>query len=120
MSVNPGNIDPTARSSPNYRLLFAQCVARFVHFEKIIDNPRGVAKDMRIGYPIVIDNDDKIWRAFNNGYWPAFCFVDAQGHMGHHQFGEADYEQSEMTGNCTPRVRSAWSSTTKSSSTRRS
>src|SRR6266536_1044678 len=65
-------------------------------FEKNVGNVRRAAKDMRVDYPIAIDNDHAIWRAFNNHYWPALYFVDAQGHIRHHQFGEGDYEQSEM------------------------
>ncbi len=65
-------------------------------FEKNIDNVRRAAKDLRVDYPIVIDNDHAIWRAFNNEYWPALYFVDAQGHIRHHQFGEGEYEQSEV------------------------
>jgi thiol-disulfide isomerase/thioredoxin len=65
-------------------------------FEKNIDDVRRAAKDMRVDYPIAIDNDHAIWRAFKNRYWPALYFVDAQGHIRHHQFGEGDYEQSEM------------------------
>ena len=53
-------------------------------------------KDMRVDYPIAIDNDYAIWHAFDNHYWPALYFVDAQGQIRHHQFGEGDYEQSEM------------------------
>jgi thiol-disulfide isomerase/thioredoxin len=64
-------------------------------FEKDTDNVRQAAKDMRIDYPIAIDNDHAVWRAFNNEYWPALFFVDAQGHIRHHKFGEGDYEQSE-------------------------
>jgi thiol-disulfide isomerase/thioredoxin len=64
-------------------------------FEKDIDNVRWAVKDMRIDYPVAIDNDYSIWRAFNNEYWPALYFVDARGHIRHHQFGEGDYEQSE-------------------------
>jgi thiol-disulfide isomerase/thioredoxin len=64
-------------------------------FEKNIDDVRRAAKDMRIDYPIVIDNDHATWRAFNNEYWPALYFVDAQGRIRHHQFGEGEYEQSE-------------------------
>jgi hypothetical protein len=37
-----------------------------------------------------------IWRAFNNQYWPALYFIDAQGRIRHHKFGEGEYEQSEM------------------------
>jgi thiol-disulfide isomerase/thioredoxin len=65
-------------------------------FEKNIDNVRWAAKDMRIAYPIVIDNDHAIWRAFNNEYWPALYFVDAKGHIRHQVFGEGEYEQSEI------------------------
>src|SRR6266498_951511 len=54
------------------------------------------AKYMRVDHPIAIDNDYAIWTAFDNHYWPALYFVDAQGHIRHHQFGEGDYEQSEM------------------------
>jgi thiol-disulfide isomerase/thioredoxin len=64
-------------------------------FEKDIDNVRWAAKDMRIDYPIALDNDHAIWRDFNNEYWPALYFVDAQGRIRHHQFGEGEYEQSE-------------------------
>jgi thiol-disulfide isomerase/thioredoxin len=65
-------------------------------FEKTIDNVRRAAKEMRVDYPIAIDNDHAIWRAFKNRYWPALYFVDAQGNIRHHQFGEGEYEQSEM------------------------
>ena len=64
-------------------------------FEHNVDNVRRAAKDMRVDYPIAIDNDFAIWRAFKNQYWPALYFVDAQGHIRHHQFGEGEYEQSE-------------------------
>jgi thiol-disulfide isomerase/thioredoxin len=64
-------------------------------FEKNLDNVRRAAKDLRVDYPIAIDSDGVIWRAFKNEYWPALYFVDAQGHIRHHQFGEGEYEQSE-------------------------
>jgi len=64
-------------------------------FEKNIDNVRWAAKDMRIVYPIAIDNDHAIWRGLNNEYWPALYFADAKGKVRHRQFGEGEYEQSE-------------------------
>jgi thiol-disulfide isomerase/thioredoxin len=64
-------------------------------FEHNLDNVRRAAKDMRVAYPVAIDNDFAIWRAFNNQYWPALYFVDAEGRIRHHKFGEGDYEQSE-------------------------
>ena len=53
-------------------------------------------KDMRIDYPVAVDSDHVIWRAFDNQYWPALYFIDAQGRVRHHHFGEGSYEQSEM------------------------
>jgi thiol-disulfide isomerase/thioredoxin len=65
-------------------------------FERDIENVRQAAKAMMIDYPIAIDNDYAIWRAFNNEYWPALYFADGNGRIRHHKFGEGDYDQSEM------------------------
>jgi len=65
-------------------------------FEKRIDNVRQAAKEIGIDYPIAVDNDHAIWRDFNNEYWPALYFIDAQGRIRHHQFGEGEYQQSEL------------------------
>ncbi len=43
-----------------------------------------------------MDNDYAVWRAFDNHYWPALYFVDAEGRIRHHHFGEGEYEESEM------------------------
>jgi thiol-disulfide isomerase/thioredoxin len=64
-------------------------------FEKSIDNVRRAVKEMRIDYPVAVDNEHKIWRAFNNSYWPALYFIDARGRVRHHHFGEGEFEQSE-------------------------
>jgi thiol-disulfide isomerase/thioredoxin len=66
-------------------------------FEKNIDNIRWAINAMKIDYPVAVDNDHAVWRAFNNEVWPALYFVDARGRIRHHQFGEGDYEQSERT-----------------------
>src|SRR5437764_9281362 len=55
-------------------------------FEHDVDNVRRAVKDMRVGYPVAIDSDYAIWRAFDNEYWPALYFVDAQGRIRHHKF----------------------------------
>ena len=65
-------------------------------FEHDLVNVHRAVKAMGIGYPIAIDNDYAIWSAFNNHYWPALYFVDVQGQIRHHHFGEGEYEQSEM------------------------
>jgi thiol-disulfide isomerase/thioredoxin len=64
-------------------------------FEKQLDNVREATSEMRIEYPVAVDSNYAIWRAFRNEYWPALYFIDAQGHIRHHQFGEGDYAQSE-------------------------
>jgi len=65
-------------------------------FEKNVANVRQAIKDLKIDFPIAIDDNYAVWRAFNNEYWPALYFIDAQGHIRDHQFGEGNYEQSEM------------------------
>jgi len=65
-------------------------------FEHDIDNVRRAVQDMRIAYPVATDNNYAVWRAFDNYYWPALYFADAQGNIRHHHYGEAEYQQSEM------------------------
>ena len=65
-------------------------------FEKNLDNVRWAVKDMKVDYPVAVDNDHAIWRGFRNQAWPALFFVDAQGRVRHSYFGEGAYEQSEM------------------------
>ena len=64
-------------------------------FERNIDNVRKATKDLGVTYPVAIDNNYAIWRAFNNNYWPAHYFIDAQGRVRFHHFGEGEYEKSE-------------------------
>jgi Thioredoxin like C-terminal domain/AhpC/TSA family len=64
-------------------------------FEKELDNVRPAIQKLRIAYPIVIDNDYSIWRAFRNNYWPALYFIDLRGRVREHHFGEGEYERSE-------------------------
>ncbi|MDI7861174.1 cytochrome c biogenesis protein DipZ [Rhizobiaceae bacterium n13] len=64
-------------------------------FEKKIDNVRQAVSDFKIGYPVAIDNDYKIWRAFQNSYWPAHYLIDAKGQVRYHHFGEGNYRQTE-------------------------
>jgi thiol-disulfide isomerase/thioredoxin len=64
-------------------------------FEHQIDLVRQASKDRDIDYPVALDNDYAIWSAFDNHYWPALYFVDADGVIRDHHFGEGRYEQSE-------------------------
>src|SRR5689334_9958131 len=64
-------------------------------FEKDLSNVRRAVKDFGIDYPVAVDSDHAIWRAFDNQYWPALYFIDAEGRVRHQYFGEGAYEESE-------------------------
>ena len=64
-------------------------------FEKSEANVRQNIQRLGIAYPVAMDNDFAIWRAFRNQYWPAHYFIDAKGQIRHHHFGEGDYAGSE-------------------------
>ncbi len=64
-------------------------------FEKEVDLVRRATKERGIDYPVAIDNDYGIWSAFDNHYWPALYFVDADGIIRDQHFGEGSYRQSE-------------------------
>ncbi len=64
-------------------------------FEKSEANVREAVARLGVTYPVAMDNDFAVWRAFNNQYWPAHYFIDAQGRIRHHHFGEGDYDGSE-------------------------
>ena len=51
--------------------------------------------DLKIHYPVAVDNDYRIWQAFGNQYWPAFYIVDAQGRIRYQHFGEGNYGEAE-------------------------
>jgi cytochrome c biogenesis protein CcdA/thiol-disulfide isomerase/thioredoxin len=66
-------------------------------FEKDPANVRRAVADLKITYPVALDNDYAIWQAFNNQYWPAHYFIDATGRIRGHHFGEGNYDESEQT-----------------------
>jgi hypothetical protein len=65
-------------------------------FEHDLGNVRRAIAGMDITYPMALDNDYAVWDAFANSYWPALYFVDVEGRIRHHRFGEGDYERSEL------------------------
>jgi thiol-disulfide isomerase/thioredoxin len=64
-------------------------------FERDADRVREAVRAMAIDYPVAIDSDRTIWGSFDNRYWPALYFFDAQGRLRHSQFGEGEYAASE-------------------------
>ena len=66
-------------------------------FEHEVDRVRLAIKERDIDYPVVVDNDYAVWSAFDNHYWPALYFVDTDGIIQDHHFGEGRYEESERS-----------------------
>jgi thiol-disulfide isomerase/thioredoxin len=64
-------------------------------FERQPANARWGAENFEVDYPVAVDNDFAIWRAFSNQYWPALFLIDGQGGIRYRHFGEGEYEQSE-------------------------
>ena len=64
-------------------------------FEHEIDQVWRAVKERDIDYPVALDNDYAIWSAFDNHYWPALYFIDTDGVIRDHHFGEGRYQQSE-------------------------
>jgi cytochrome c biogenesis protein CcdA/thiol-disulfide isomerase/thioredoxin len=64
-------------------------------FEKERSNVEKAVRDLKLTYPVAIDSNYAIWRAFNNQYWPAHYFIDGKGRIRHHHFGEGEYDESE-------------------------
>src|SRR2546427_7558549 len=66
-------------------------------FEGELDKVQRAINEMDVRYPVAVDSDYGVWEAFDNHYWPALYFVDVQGRIRHHHFGEGEYERSEQT-----------------------
>jgi len=65
-------------------------------FERDVDNVRAAVEEMDIRYPVALDPNYEVWRAFSNNYWPAVYIADAEGRIRHHHYGEGGYEEIEQ------------------------
>jgi thiol-disulfide isomerase/thioredoxin len=65
-------------------------------FEQNVDNVAAAARATRVEYPVALDSDYAVWRAFANQFWPALYVADEQGRIRYHHFGEGEYAMSEM------------------------
>ena len=63
--------------------------------ERIPQGVRDAVKRLGIMFPVVIDNDNKIWNAYHNQYWPAAYFADATGKLRFYNFGEGRYDEQD-------------------------
>jgi cytochrome c biogenesis protein CcdA/thiol-disulfide isomerase/thioredoxin len=64
-------------------------------FEKDVSNVEGAVRDLNLAYPVAVDSNYAIWKAFENEYWPAHYVIDAKGNIRYHHFGEGQYEETE-------------------------
>jgi len=63
--------------------------------ERVPQGVRDAVKRLGIMFPVVIDNDNKIWNAYHNQYWPAAYFADATGKLRFYNFGEGRYDEQD-------------------------
>lgn len=64
-------------------------------FEKNRANVEWALREFRITYPVVMDNDYRIWRSFRNEAWPALYLADAKGRIHYRRLGEGEYGEAE-------------------------
>ncbi|HEX4027937.1 MAG TPA: cytochrome c biogenesis protein DipZ [Rhizomicrobium sp.] len=88
-------VEAWAQKYRNHGLVVIGVHAPEFAFEKVPDNVKRAVHDLGVTYPVALDNNLAIWQAFNNEYWPAHYFIDAQGRIRHHHFGEGEYDESE-------------------------
>ena len=65
-------------------------------FERDVDNITAQVRNLGVEFPVAIDSDYGVWRAFDNHFWPAVYMADAEGRIRHHHFGEGEYVRQEM------------------------
>ncbi len=65
-------------------------------FEHRVDNVTAQTRNLAVGYPVAVDNDYAVWRAFSNRFWPALYIADGDGRVRYHHFGEGEYAMAEM------------------------
>jgi len=64
-------------------------------YERLVENVREAMLRLGVRHPVAIDNQYRVWNAFDNQYWPAHYFIDANGRIRHLQVGEGDYAEQE-------------------------
>ncbi len=88
-------IEAWARKYKDHGLVVLGVHAPEFAFEKDTANVKSAVAALGVTYPVAVDSNLAIWQAFNNEYWPAHYFVDAQGRIRAHHFGEGEYDKSE-------------------------
>ncbi len=64
-------------------------------FERSEMNVRKAVADLGVSWPVALDNDFGIWKAYANRYWPAHYLYGTDGRLVQKHFGEGAYEETE-------------------------
>jgi thiol-disulfide isomerase/thioredoxin len=64
-------------------------------FARDHENVTAAIAQFGLEYPIVLDNDYAIWRAYSNRCWPAKYLIDTEGRLRYYHFGEGLYAATE-------------------------
>lgn len=64
-------------------------------FEQIYKNVADAVKGFGLTYPVILDNDYKIWNAFGNQFWPRKYLIDIDGYIVYDHAGEGEYDAAE-------------------------
>ena len=65
-------------------------------FERNVENVTAAISDFDVRFPVALDSDYGVWRAFSNHFWPAIYIADGEGRIRYHHFGEGEYGMQEM------------------------
>jgi len=84
-----------ARTYASQGLVVVGVHAPEFEFEHDPQRVRQALVDQHVDWPVALDDDFKVWRAFRNEAWPALYFIDTQGRVRHHVLGEGGYDESE-------------------------
>ncbi|MEK7210688.1 MAG: redoxin domain-containing protein [Candidatus Binatota bacterium] len=64
-------------------------------WENSNERVEAAVKDLEIKYPVVQDNDKRIWNRFAVWAWPTAVLVDKMGIVRYHHVGEGAYGEAE-------------------------
>jgi thiol-disulfide isomerase/thioredoxin len=64
-------------------------------YEGKVENIQKFVTENEITYPVALDPDSEIWRAFQNHYWPNMFLHDQQGQRRYEHIGEGAYDETE-------------------------
>ncbi|HKS74851.1 MAG TPA: redoxin family protein [Terriglobales bacterium] len=65
-------------------------------FAQYESNVERAIRDFHLTYPVVLDSDYELWKAFANRCWPTKYLLDQEGYLRFVHFGEGGYSEFEQ------------------------